>query len=358
VGNILQGLFERHDKSRFEITAVSLIPADQSSTGKRIQAAVDRFTDVSAITDATAAAMLRDWEIDIAVDLNGLTGGKRTTIRPRRPAPLQVSYIGYPGTMGVSFVDYLIADRMVIPEEHKAFYSEKLAYLPDCYLPSDVSRVIGAKVPTRQEQGLPDQGFIFACFNNVPKISPEIFDIWMRLLKAVPGSVFWLAQGKPAVQDNLRKEASARGVAPERLVFSQFERNVETHLARQSLADIFLDTTPYNAHSTGNDALWAGLPLLTVLGNDFQSRVAASLLTAIGMPELITTSLAEYEELALLLARDPQRLAALRQKLSRNRRTAPLFDIPRYMRNLEAIYEVMWRRQQDGLPPESFSLNP
>jgi len=288
--------------------------------------------------------------------LNGLTGGKRTTILARRPAPVQVNYLGYPGTMAVPFIDYLIADPIVIPEESRRFYSEKIAYLPDSYLPYDTAKSISENLPSRRDQGLPEKGFVFACFNTTPKIAPDVFDVWMGLLRQVEGSVLWLAGGSSPALANLRREAAARGIAPERLVFARFEKNPGDHLARQSLADLFLDTMPYNAHSTGNDALWAGLPILTCLGNDFQSRVAASLLRSVGLPELVTKNLAEYEELALALVREPQRLAALRERLAHNRRTAPLFDIGRYTRNLETIYGTMWRRRQSGLPPESFSI--
>lgn len=356
VGNTVLGLLERHDKERFEITAISIGPDDQSRTRKRIQAAVDSFVDASTMGDSAIAALIREEEIDIAVDLNGLTGGKRTTILAQRPAPVQVNYLGYPGTMAVPFIDYLIADPVVIPEESRHFYSEKIAYLPDSYLPYDTGKLISEKVPSRRDQGLPESAFVFACFNTTPKISPEVFDVWMRLLHQVEGSVLWLAGSTNPAIANLRREAAVRGIAPERLIFAQFEKDTADHLARQSLADIFLDTMPYNAHSTGNDALWAGLPILTTLGNDFQSRVAASLLTAVGLPELVTKSLVEYEECALLLAREPRRLTLLRERLARNRRTAPLFDIGRYTKNLEAIYATMWRRQQSGLPPESFSV--
>jgi predicted O-linked N-acetylglucosamine transferase (SPINDLY family) len=311
---------------------------------------------VQTTNSTVIAKMLRELEIDIAVDLNGLTGNDRDSILGHRPAPLQVNYLGYPGTMAVPFIDYIIADPTLIPEQNRTFYTEQIAYLPNSYLTCDSGRRLPGKSPSRAEQGLPDTGFVFACFNNLHKLGPEMFSVWMRLLQAVEDSVLWLSAPSPAAMTNLRREARARGVAPERLVFARFEKQAEDHLARQCLGDLFLDTLPYNAHSTAGEALWAGLPLLTCLGGSFQGRVAASLLKSVGLPELITTSLADYETRALELARNPGRLAALRQKLAKNRETAPLFETARFTRDLERIYTTMWQRQQAGLPPEGFSV--
>lgn len=355
VGTVMVGPLEHHDKKDFEITAISLHPGDDGQVRRRIKAAVDRFVDAHTLGDGTIATMLRELEIDIAVDLNGHTGSKRHGVLMRRPAPLQVNYLGYPGTMASSFIDYIIADRTVIPEENRAFYTEKVAYLPNAYLPYDRARQIAEDPPSRRDEGLPETGFVFASFNSAHKFSPEVFEVWMRLLKEVEGSVLWMTGTDLTAVASLRREAAARGVAPERLVFASFKKRSEDHLARQRLADLFLDTLPYNAHSTASDALWAGLPVLTCMGQAFQARVAAGLLHAIGLPELVTTSLADYEARALALARDPKELAALREKLARNRDNTPLFDIPGFTRGLESVYRTMWERQQSGLPPESFS---
>jgi len=314
---------------------------------------VVRFVDAGSRDDLSIARLLRELEIDIAVDLNGYTGARRTGILAHRPAPLQVNYLGYPGTLGLTFIDYIIADPVIIPPENRSFYSEKVAYLPHSYLPHDRSRKIAENPPTRQQERLPETGFVFACFNRVNKISPEIFDIWMRLMQQVEGSVMWLQDTYPAAKRNLRFEAERRGISADRLVFARTKKLLELHLARLSLADLFLDTLPYNAHATGMDALWAGLPVLTCLGKTFPWRVAAGLLRAAGLPEMVTTSLAEYEELALALARDPRRLAALRKKLVHNRDHAPLFDTVRFTRDLESVFTAIWERQQAGLAPET-----
>jgi predicted O-linked N-acetylglucosamine transferase (SPINDLY family) len=356
VGYAIVAPLEHHDRSRLEVTAISMGPDDDSHIRRRIRAAVDRFVDIRAMDDAYVAAMLRDLEIDIAVDLNGYTGARRPGILAARPAPIQVNYLGFPGTTAAPFIDYIIADPVVIPEENRIFYSEKVAYLPHAYLPYDPKRKIAEKPPSRKEQGLPESGFVFACFNRLDKVTPDIFDIWMRLLQAVEGSVLWMPQGDPVAVANLRRAAQTRGVAPKRIVFARYEKQPEDYLARQRLADLFLDTQPYNAHSTGCDALWVGLPILTCLGKAFPARVAASLLYTIGLPELVTTSLSKYEERALMLARSPQQLAAIRQRLARNRDIAPLFDTQGFTRNLEAVYATMRERQRAGLPPESFSI--
>jgi len=356
VGFAIVAPLEHHDRTRVEVTAISMGPDDGSVIRQRIQGAVDRFVDIKAMDDAHVAAMLRDLEIDIAVDLNGYTGARRPGILAARPAPIQVNYLGFPGTTAAPFIDYIIADPVVVPEENRIFYSEKVAYLPHAYLPYDPKRKIAEKPPSRREQGLPENGFVFACFNRLDKVTPDIFGIWMRLLQAVEGSVLWIPQGDPVAAANLRRAAQLRGVAPQRIIFARYEKQPENYLARQRLADLFLDTQPYNAHSTGCDALWVGLPILTCLGKAFPARVAASLLHAIGLPELVTSSLAEYEERALALARDPQLLKAIQEKLVRNRETEPLFDIARFTRDLESVYGVMRERQRAGLAPEHFSI--
>jgi protein O-GlcNAc transferase len=355
--NAIAGCFEGHDKTRFEITGISLNPDDGSDTRRRIVSAFDHFVEAQAMSDAQVATLLRDCEIDIAIDLNGYAGDKRTEIVAARPAPLQVNYAGYAGTTAMPFIDYIIADRIVIPEEHHVYYSEKVVYLPHTFFPTDRKRRIAEYTPTRTEAGLPETGFIFACHNTAYKITPEVFEIWMRLLRAVEGSVLWLSSTIDAAVVNLRREAAARRVAPERLVFGPRVPKREDHLGRLRLADLFLDTLPYNAHTTACDALWVGLPVLTCAGATYAGRVAASLLYAVGLPELVTASLVEYEELALVLARAPKGLAAIKEKLKRNRDTEPLFDTRRFTRDLERAYTIMWERQQRGLSATSFAVD-
>jgi predicted O-linked N-acetylglucosamine transferase (SPINDLY family) len=258
--------------------------------------------------------------------------------------------------MGAPFIDYILADRLVIPEGQEIHYSEKVVYLPHSYLPTDGTRAIAEATPSRAECGLPESGFVFACFNNTHKIAPEVFDVWMRLLRRVEGSVLWLRSANPGAAHNLRREAVSRNVSPERLVFAPRVPGPEEHLARIRMADLFLDTLPYNAHATAIDALWAGLPVLTCMGGAFPGRVAAGLLHAIGLPELVTASLSDYESLALALARDPARLESVRATLARNRGTHPLFDTARYTRELESAYVTMWERCRAGLPPAGFQV--
>jgi predicted O-linked N-acetylglucosamine transferase (SPINDLY family) len=349
------GLFERHDRDRFEVLGISFSPNRASAMRSRVVRAFDRFIDVSAQSDEATAELLRDLEVDIAVDLKGFTGDCRPGILAYRPAPIQVSYLGYPGTMGVPYIDYILADRTVIPEEHRAFYSEHVVYLPDTYQVNDELRPIAAPVPTRAEAGLPENGFVFCAFNNNYKITPALLDLWMRLLRRVEHSVLWLFLGNPQVVRNLRREAELRGVSPERLVFAP-RVSVEDHLARHRLADLFLDNLPCNAHTTASDSLRAGLPIVTCLGTTFAGRVCASLLKAVGLPELISTSLGDYEELALRLATDPPGLARVKAKLANNLATAPLFDTDRFRRNIERAYLTMWERYANSQPPQGFSV--
>ena len=356
VADVIAGCIEHHDRTRFETIAISLGPDDGSKMRRRIESAFDRFIDVREMSDAQVAAMLRELEVDIAVDLNGYSGEKRTGILARRPAPVQVNYLGFPGTMNASFMDYIIADKTVIPEENRVYYSEKVIHLPYTCFSTDRERPIAQNTPSRTEAGLPPSGFVFACHNAPHKIGPEVFDIWMWLLRTVDGSVLWLKSMSPLAMTNLRHEAQARGVAPGRLVFAPRLPTATDHLARLRLADLFLDTQPYNAHATASDALWAGLPMITCPGNSYPSRLAASLLYAVGLPELVTASLEQYKELARTLAQDPEKLAALKAKLLRNRDTEPLFDTIGFTRNLEKAYTAMWERQQAGLPPTGFDV--
>ncbi len=357
VAYLTAGLFEHHDKSRFETTAISFDAKQESEVGRRVKAAFDRFIDAPSRSDQDVAELIRQLEIDIVVDLNGFTRNSRLGIFARRPAPIQVNYLGYAGTMGAGFYDYIVADATVIPKEHFEFYSEKVVWLPDSFLVNDDKRSIAERTPSRAELRLPERGFVFCSFNQSYKIEPAVFDVWMRLLKAVDGSVLWLKENDAAASYNLRLEAERRGVAPDRLVFAPSVPNVADHLARQRQADLFLDTLRYNAHTTASDALWAGVPVLTRLGSTFAGRVAGSLVRAVGLPELITESLADYEALALKLAREPELIGTIKAKLARNRGSFPLFDTARFTRNIEAAYTAMWQRAQRAEPPQSFAVD-
>lgn len=352
---LMAELFELHDHQRFEIVALSFGPDSRGAMRQRLLRSFDRFVDVRTKTDREAAGLLREMEIDIAVDLKGFTTDGRPGILAQRPAPVQVNYLGFPGSMGAEYVDYILADRHVIPAEHEGFYSEKVVCLPDSYQPNDRQRQIAKTTPTRAECGLPASGFVFCCFNNNYKITPDVFDVWMRLLTQVSGSVVWLLEDNAAVSRNLRSEALRRGIAAERLVFAP-RLDLDKHLARHKLADLFLDTLPYNAHTTASDALWAGLPVLTCMGTTFPGRVAASLLNAAGLPELVTENLADYEALALKLAGRPELLSDVRARLSRSRSECPLFDTKRFCSHIESAYTLMWERHQRGDPPASFAV--
>jgi protein O-GlcNAc transferase len=357
VGQLAVGLFENHDKSRFETIAISFGPDDGSDLRRRMTAAFEHFVDVNAMDDADVAALIRGREIDIVVDLTGLTRYNRFSVLSRRVAPVQVNFLGYPGTMGHGCMDYIIADQTIIPEDHFQHYSERVVWLPETYQANDNKIAISERKPTRLECGLPEGAFVFCCFNNTYKITPAIFDVWMRLLTAGPDSVLWLIGTNAAAAANLRREAGRRGVAAGRLIFA-CKMPLADHLARSGHADLFLDTMPYNAHTTGSDALRAGVPLLTCLGSTFASRVAASLVKAVGLDELVTASLQDYEAAALKLAGDPAYLRALRERLARNRDTHPLFDTARFTRHIEAAYTTMWRRQQSGGEPRAFAVDP
>jgi len=356
VAGLMAGVFEHHDKKCFETIAISL-KQDKGEMRNRLEAAFEHFIDVRKLEDKEAASLMRQMDVDIAVDLMGFTEGSRTGIFALRPAPVQVNYLGFAGTMGADYIDYILADRIVAPQESSAHYSEKLVQLPHSYMPGDDKRRIASVQPGRAEAGLPDSGFVFCSFNNVAKICPPMFDVWMRLLRQIDGSVLWLSAAGATAMRNLRREAEVRGVEPHRLVFASFTQDSADHLARHSLADLFLDTLPYNAHAGGSDALWTGVPIVSCVGSTFAGRVGASLLNAVGLPELATDSLDAYEELALKLARDASALAAIKGRLQRNRDTHPLFDTKRFTRNLEAAYRTMWQRQQRGEPPASFSLD-
>ena len=356
LATLMTSVFERHDQHKIETIGVSLGADDGSAARHRLQKAFGRFIDLHDKSDAEITSLLRQMQIDIAVDLMGYTEGGRPGIFKQRPAPIQVNYLGCPGTVGADWLDYLIADRAVVPEGERHFYSEKLVYLPDTYLPRDTACRPSAVRPTRADEGLPETGFVFASFNNTYKLNPVMFDIWMRLLRAVEGSVLWLPASNPAAMGILTREAIARGVAPERIVFARFKKESEHHLARVQLADLFLDTLPYNAHTTASDALWAGVPVLTCVGKTFAGRVAASLLRSLELPDLITETLADYEAAALRLAADPEALGAIRQTLERHRMARPTFDEARFARHLETAFRSMWERWRRGDAPESFRV--
>jgi protein O-GlcNAc transferase len=334
---LMAELFERHDRSRFEVTAIAFGPDDGSALRTRMKNAFDHFEDVRGRSDLDVARLMRSREIDIAVDLNGHSFGARPGIFAHRACPVQVNYLVYPGTTGADFMDYILADRIALPADQQPFFAEKIVHLPDCYQANDATRAV-PPAPGRAEAGLPPGGFVFCCFNNSWKLTAPLFDIWMRLLNEIEGSVLWLLDGPQA--DNLRKEAVARGVDAKRLVFAP-KLPPDAHLARHQLADLFLDTLPYNAHTTCSDALWAGLVVVTCYGKAFPGRVAASLLKAIDLPELVTTSPEKYEELALELARNPALLKATKEKLARNRTTTPLYDSERFRKAIEAAYTAM-----------------
>lgn len=355
VSSLTAELFERHDRKRFDLVAFSFGPNATDDMRRRIAASFDRFIDVQDRSDRQVALLSRELEIDIAVDLNGHTGDSRPGIFAYRAAPLQVAYLGYPGTMGAPWMDYLLADHRLIPIDSRQHYSEKIVSLPGSYQVNDSKRRISNRPIERTELGLPPSGFVFCSFNASFKITPATFDGWMRLLRQVDGSVLWLLEDNPTAAANLRREARNRGVAGDRLVFAS-RLPLPDHLARHRAADLFLDTLPYNAHTTASDALWAGLPVLTCMAQSFASRVAASLLEAVQLPELITTTQHDYEALALALATDPTRLANIRRKLEKNRLSAPLFDAGLFAEAIERAYTLMYQRCRDGLPPDHFDV--
>jgi predicted O-linked N-acetylglucosamine transferase (SPINDLY family) len=345
------GLFEHHDKSRFTITAFDNGASDGSDMRARLEAAFDKFVNISALSAADAARAVAAEGIDILVNLNGYFGKMRMDLFARRPAPVQVNYLGFPATLGADYIDYIVADRQVIPENEARFYAEKVAWLPHSYQPNDDKRAMGEQT-TRAAHGLPEQAFVFCHFNYGWKLTPASFAGWMRILAQVPQSLLWLLESNDLFADNLRGAARSHGIDPARLVFAP-QVTMEDHLARLRLGDLFLDSLPYGAHTTASDALWAGLPLVTQRGATFPGRVSASLLTAIGLPELITETQNDFEGLAVALANDPARLEALRQTLAANRATHPLFDTALYTRHLEAAY---LRMQQQRGAPQSFAV--
>jgi len=353
---LMAGLFELHDRERFEVFAISYGPDDGSPMRARLQRAFERFVDVREDSDEQIAQKMRALGIDIAIDLKGYTAQARPGIFARRAAPIQVNYLGFPGTLGASCIDYIIADAWVAPAAHADCFRERVVTLPGSYQVNDGRRRVAQTKPSRGQAGLPERAFVFCCFNNNYKISPSVFDVWMRLLRQRPGSVLWLLDDNRHAKENLRAEAWARGIESQRLVFAP-RSDLPDHLARHQLADLFLDTLPCNAHTTASDALWAGLPLLTCVGETFAGRVAASLLAAVGLEQLITHSLGEYEALAIELSQDHDRLAQLREHLRLRASTSPLFDTALFRQRMEAALLLMHQRHQRGEPPAAFAVD-
>ncbi len=353
---LMASFFGQHDREQFEVIGVSLSADDGSDIRKRVVAGFDRLVDAQDESADAIHQTLRSMGVDIAIDLMGHTKNSRLSIFQKRVAPIQVAYLGYPGTTGADHMDYIIVDPFIATERVRRNLSEKPVILPDCYQVNDHQRAIPEATPSRAEHGLPSEGFVFCAFNGIRKLTPDVFGAWMRILAGVPGSVLWLLSDNEAVASNLRREAAARDVSPDRLIFARAMRQ-EKHLARYRLADLCLDTLPYGGHTTTSDALWMGCPVLTCAGASFASRVAGSLLHTIGVPELVTGNLAEYEVLAIELACNPERLARLRSTVAANRLTAPLFDTPRFTRSIEGAYREMWRLYQSGEGPREIDLS-
>lgn len=355
-GVLMTELFERHDRNRFELFAFDNGWDDGSEIRGRINRAFDEIVDISHLSDQQAAAAIKQRQIDILVNLNGYFGQLRQGVFSYRPCPVQVNYLGFSGTIGADTIDYILADRWVIPPELQVHYTEKVVYLPDVYQVNDSTRAISDRLPARSEAGLPQDGFVYCCFNNHFKITPAVFDVWMRLLNKTDNAVLWLGKGNAVSQQNLRREAEKRGVPANRLVFADRTEKLADHLARHRLANLFLDTLPFNAGTTASDALWAGLPVLTCTGEAYVGRMAGSLLHAVGLPELITHNLADYEALALKLAATPHLLADLKARLASNRLTHPLFDTERFCRHIESAFTTMQQRCQNGERPAAFTV--
>ena len=353
---LMAKVFETHNSEAFEIYAYSFGHQSNDEMRQRLVKAVDVFKDVNELADQDVAKLVRQDQIDIAVDLKGYTKSSRTGIFAYRPAPIQINYMGYPGTMGADYIDYIVVDKILVPAEYQDGYSESIIQLPNSYQVNDNTRVISDRLMSKSQLGLPESGIVFCCFNNSYKISREEFNIWMRVLGKVQGSVLWLLKVNKFAEENLRKEAEKRGISGDRLVFAEKLPQGE-HLARQRLADLFLDTFNYNAHTTASDALWAGLPVVTKLGKGFAARVAGSLLNAIGLPELITETIKDYEALILELATNPQRLAVLKEKLATNRLSAPLFDTELFTKHLEDGYEQAYQQYFEKKEPKAIYVS-
>ena len=354
---LLARVFERHDTARFETLALSWDRQNEGPLRQRVEAAFSRFIDITSMTDAEAARLIQDLDVDILVDLCGHTRGHRTGILARRPGDIRVNYLGLPATMGAAYMDYLIADRFLVPDDHRMHYSEHVVWLPETFQPHDDARDLKAQTGARTEHGLPETGLVFCSFNSNFKLNPLCFDIWMRLLKSVPASVLWLLASSADAERHLRREAAQRGVDASRLVFAK-PLPYHAYLARYAHADLFLDSLPYNGGTTVSDALSMGVPVLTCAGSSFAARMAGSLLMNLNLAELVTHSSGDYESAALQLAKNPARLSGLRRLLQGLRKTHPFFDSDRYRRHLESAYQTMWERHAAGLPPAAFSVAP
>lgn len=353
---LMAGVLEAHCRQQFEWIAFSFGPSQEDALSNRVRAAFDKFIDVRNYSDRVVAQLSRELDIDIAVDLKGFTQEARTGIFAERAAPIQVNYLGFPGSMGSTYIDYIIADKVIIPEELKRHYSEAVVRLPYCYQTNDNKRLIASSVPSRQSQGLPEHGRVLCSFNNNYKITPMVFDVWMRVLNRFPDCVLWLLQDNPRAVENLKLEAGRRGIDPSRLVFAPRMRNDE-HLSRHQLADLFMDTFPCNAHTTASDALWAGLPIVTCAGETFASRVAASLLTTMDLPDCVTYDLISYEQKIVALLEQPQSLQVLRERVALARAQSPLFDTNSIARQLEEAYKLMMQRYEMELLPLGFDVH-
>lgn len=357
VASLLVEVLELHDRNRFNINGYAIWPNDESSFGKRMRAACSKFTLLLSPDDQAHAHRIRADGVDILIDVTGLTDRNRARIIAMRPAPIQVNYLGYPGTRGTAAIDYAIVDKTIVSEKQKAAFTEALVYMPDTYQPNDRRKALGPSRLKRADYGLPAEGAVFCCFNETRKITPAVFAGWMRVLNRTPGAVLWLLVAGEFTRRRLKDAAAAHGVDPQRIVFAS-RANHEDHLGRYRVADLFLDTHPYNAHTTASDAMWLACPVLTLLGESFQSRVGASLAKAAGLPELIAQTPQDYEDLAVRVGTDAAFRAGLRAKLEANRAGCALFDTPRYVRHLEAAYEEMWRRYEAGEKPASFDVPP
>ena len=352
VAYLIAKVLKKHNRNKFEVFGYSIHGSSSCEMRQQLKKSFDSFTDIQSMSDRDIALQVRRDEIDIAIDLNGYTQHARTGIFANRAAPIQINFLGYPGTLGADFIDYIVADPVLIPEDNRQHYLEQIIYLPNTYQPTDNTRTISNKVITRKDMGLPDGVFVFCCFNNNYKISPAEFDIWMRLLDNVEGSVLWLLRSNKWAEQNLKQQAEARGIRSERIIFAEKLPQAE-HLARQRLADLFLDTFNYNAHTTASDALWVGLPIVTKLGKGFAARVAGSLLNAVGLPELITKTEQDYEALILKLATNPTKLDEIKEKLANNRLTQPLFNTELYTKQLEEGYQEAYQNHFEGNPPQT-----
>ena len=356
VSQLVAGLFENHDRNKFEIFAFSAGPNTIDDYQKRIVKAADQFFRVEKLSTPDLVKLMGEKQLDIAVDLSGYTTLTRSAIFAGHVAPVQVNYLGYSGTMGDEFMDYIIGDATIIPPDHQNDYAEKIVYMPNSYMPSDNSRIMSDRIFKRRELGLPEKGVVYCAFNNVTKLNPDCFSSWMRILKAVAGSVLWLNVKGTTARENLAKEAAARGIDPSRLIYTTYLASDE-HFARYRSADIFLDSLPYNAHTTANEALWSGLPVLTQIGEAFAGRVAASLLKTVGLDELITHSKEEFETKAIALSLQPSEFERLKSQLAQNLKSSPLFNASLYARHIEDAFQQMHQRHVQGLRPDHIFIN-